>query len=256
MESFSFTTAQLGKQLFYYESCDSTNRVAAQLLQENKAQPGAVVVADFQTAGRGQQHHQWESAAGDNLTFSVILSPKLSVHQQFLLNIIVSLAVAEALKPLLKDEIQVKWPNDIFYQDSKLGGILIQNNLQSAVIRTSVVGIGLNVNQTQFSFPRAISLAMIRHQVMNLQEILNAILLALEHQLQSNPVANSSKLRGLYEARLYGRGKERTFKDKSGLLKGTIQGVEENGSLRIKVNGQIRHYNFHEIQFCWSQDGC
>lgn len=214
------------------------------------------MLADFQTAGRGQQNHQWESAVGDNLTFSVVLFPELAVQQQFLLNIVVSLAVAEALQPFLKDSVKVKWPNDIFYQDSKLGGILIQNNLQSAVIRTSIVGIGLNVNQTQFSFPRATSLAIIRHQVMNRQEILNAILVALEHQLQSNPVVNSSKLRGLYEARLYGRGKERTFKDKAGLLKGTILGVEESGGLRVKVSNQIRQYNFHEIQFCWNQDDC
>lgn len=254
LKSFSFKTAQLGKQLFYYENCDSTNSVASQLLQQNKIQAGAVVFADYQTAGRGQQHHQWESVAGDNLTFSVVLFPNLPVHQQFQLNILVSLAVVEALQPLVKGDIQLKWPNDIFYQDHKLGGILIQNNLQRSTIRTSIVGIGLNINQMQFSFPRAISLAMIRHQVMNREEILNNILLVLELRLKDIYTNNSSKLITLYESRLYGKGKERTFKDATGLFRGTILGVEEGGQLRVQTSEQVRIFNFHEITYCWHTD--
>ena len=256
MKPFSLKTTQLGKQLFYYESCDSTNRVAAELLHDNKIQPGGVVFADYQTAGRGQQNHRWESAVGDNLTFSVVLFPDLPVHQQFHLNMVVSLAVADALQLFLKEAVQVKWPNDIFYQDHKLGGILIQNNLQQATIRTSIIGIGLNINQIQFSFPRAISLAMIRNQVMDREEILSEILVALELKLKSIYTNNSSKLLTLYESRLYGKGKKRIFRDASGQIEGTILGVEENGRLQVQTGGKIQLYNFHEIQYCWQPNNC
>lgn len=251
LESFSFTTSQLGKQLFYYPSCNSTNQVAAQLIQQKKAQPGALIFSEFQTRGRGQQQKSWESAPGDNLTFSLVLFPELAVKHFFRLNILVSLAVSEALNTYVKDEVKIKWPNDIFYHDQKLGGILIQNNLQGTNIKSSVVGIGINVNQFHFNYPRAISLANIRHQVIDREEVLNEILMRLENKLKELLTDDLGKLERKYDARLYGKGVTRTFEDDSRLFQGEITGVDQKGRLAINVKNEPRYYNFHEVRYHW-----
>ena len=251
LKSFSFTTSQLGKQLFYYESCDSTNQIATGLIQQRVAQPGAVVFTEFQTQGRGQQQKSWESAPGDNLTFSVVLFPELVVKHFFRLNILVSLAVAEALNTYVKDEVKIKWPNDIFYHNQKLGGILIQNNLQGTNIKSSVVGIGINVNQLHFNYPRAISLANVRHQVIDREELLNEVLVQLENKLTELSTSDLSGLEEQYNMRLYGKGIIRTFEDDSELFQGEITGVDKEGRLAVNVNNKPRYYNFHEVRYHW-----
>ena len=110
--------------------------------------------------GEGKGKTDWESEAGVNLTFSVIIYPELMVIHQFYLNIIASLAVADALLP--EDDIKIKWPNDILLANQKLCGILIQNNLKTNKIQTSVIGIGINVNQTVFSYTNVTSLALMQ----------------------------------------------------------------------------------------------
>lgn len=251
MKSFSLTTSQLGKQLFYYDSCDSTNRIAVKLVQSSKARHGAVVFAEFQTQGRGQQEKTWESSPGDNLTFSLILFPDLAVADFFRLNVLVSLAVAKALNNWVKDPIRIKWPNDIFYHHQKLGGILIQNNLQGALIRSSVVGIGLNVNQLHFNHPRAISLANIRNQIIDREQLLNEVLICLENVQGELSVSDTAKLERQYNDYLYGKGEKRTFEDNEGLFQGMITGVDKIGRLIIEVKDEPRYYNFHEVRYHW-----
>ncbi|WKN41935.1 biotin--[acetyl-CoA-carboxylase] ligase [Tunicatimonas pelagia] len=251
MKSFSFTTSQLGKQLFYYESCDSTNKVATQLVQQNKAEHGAVIFSEFQTQGRGQQQKSWESAPGDNLTFSLVLFPNLAVKHFFRLNILVSLAVAEALNNWVKDKMRIKWPNDIFYHDQKLGGILIQNNLQGTYVKSSVIGIGLNVNQLHFNHPRAISLANIRNQIIHREKLLNEILVRLENFLGELSTSDLTKLARKYDASLYGKGEKRRFEDNKDQFEGVITGVDERGRLVIEVENEPRYYNFHEVRYHW-----
>ncbi|MEM6842377.1 MAG: biotin--[acetyl-CoA-carboxylase] ligase [Bacteroidota bacterium] len=251
MKSFSLTTSQLGKQLFYYDSCDSTNRIAAKLVQSGKAQPGAVVFSEFQTQGRGQQQKTWESSPGDNLTFSLVLFPDLAVADYFRLNILVSLAVAKALNNWVKDAIKIKWPNDIFYHHQKLGGILIQNNLQSARIRSSVVGIGLNVNQLHFNYPRAISLANIRNQIIDRKRLLNEVLMCLEDTQEELSAGGIANVERQYDAQLYGKGEKRIFEDSNGQFRGVITGVDKSGRLAIDVKGEPRYYNFHEVRYHW-----
>ncbi|HZX59878.1 MAG TPA: biotin--[acetyl-CoA-carboxylase] ligase, partial [Mucilaginibacter sp.] len=112
---------------------------------------GTVIMADDQHAGRGQQNNRWHSEPGKNLTFSLLLRPSfLSVTRQFDLTRAVSMGIIEALRPFLGEKLKIKWPNDIYYEDRKMGGILIENTLQSNQIKNSVIGIGLNINQEAF----------------------------------------------------------------------------------------------------------
>ena len=127
----------------------STNTYLAQLCKENKAKEYHTVIAEHQTAGRGQRGNTWESEAGKNLTFSTVLYPTaLEVKNQFYLSMIASFSVIYALENYT-DGFSIKWPNDIYWKNKKIGGILIENELEGGYIVQSIIGIGLNINQKE-----------------------------------------------------------------------------------------------------------
>ncbi len=251
MESLSLTTTQFGKQLFYYPSCKSTNQIAAELIQDKQAKHGALVWTDHQLAGRGQQGRSWESAPGQNIAASLILYPQWLVSQQFYLNMAVSLAIREALQPFLSDLVLIKWPNDIFVQNGKLVGILIQNSLMADKIHTSVVGMGINVNQKEFIAPRATSLAKEVNQQFSREEVLNLILRCMETRYQQLLSQDYEGIKSDYESYLLGKGERRIFSEKNEKFSGTITGVDESGKLIIQVENELLRYNFQEIAYCW-----
>ena len=144
----------------WYQTIDSTNSQANRELAD--APHGSVWVADFQTAGRGQRGNKWESKAAENLTFTILLRPTfLHPSQQFLISQIASLGVLRYLnsKGL---EAKIKWPNDIYIGNRKICGMLIENSISADKMSASIVGIGLNLNQREFSSdaPNPTSLAM------------------------------------------------------------------------------------------------
>ncbi len=136
--------------IFWVEEATSTNSVLA--AAADRLEHGTAVAAHKQTAGRGQRGNSWESEPGKNLTFSLLLKPKaLPAARQFEISQIVSIAVAQVLREELgTDDVKIKWPNDIYYKDKKIVGILIENSLTGAAIERSIAGIGINVNQATF----------------------------------------------------------------------------------------------------------
>ena len=138
--------------LIALERTDSTNRYLNELC-DTSLQPVAeltTVCADYQTAGKGQRGNSWEAAEGRNLLFSFVLYPTfLEAGRQFILSQVISLSIKEALDGLVEG-VSIKWPNDIYWQEKKLCGILIENDLQGRYIGRSVAGVGLNVNQERF----------------------------------------------------------------------------------------------------------
>lgn len=155
-----------GYNYIYVEECASTNTLASEIITENTAghltTDGLVVIANNQTAGRGQHGNRWQSQAGVNLTFSLIKHPSfLEVDKNFYLNVIASLAVVHAASSLGIRGLRVKWPNDVYYLDKKICGILTECQLSGNSVSSAVVGIGVNVNQTDFGqLPRASSIAL------------------------------------------------------------------------------------------------
>ena len=128
----------------------STNDYLAQLCKESKAKEFYTVMADIQTKGKGQRGNSWESEAGKNLTFSIVLYPTaLEAPKQFCLSMLAALACHEALDNYTNG-FSIKWPNDIYWKDKKIGGILIENELEGEYIVQSIIGIGLNINQEVF----------------------------------------------------------------------------------------------------------
>ena len=151
---------------------------------------GGVVITDEQTAGKGQRGNSWEATPGQNLTFSVLFKPAfLPLSSQFYLNILSSLAIADTLNGYSPEGLAIKWPNDIYIGQAKLGGILIENTLRGQMIEHSIIGIGLNINQKTFSSPKASSLALICGREFVLEQILAELLAHLESrylQLKTN----------------------------------------------------------------------
>lgn len=146
--------------LIHINETNSTNNYLQSLCSEQKVEELTVIVADFQTSGRGQRGNSWESDPGKNLLFSTVIFPEfLEARRQFLISQIISLAIKEELDTYTSD-ISIKWPNDIYWKEKKICGMLIENDLMGRNINQSIAGIGININQEIFhsSAPNPVSL--------------------------------------------------------------------------------------------------
>ena len=241
----------VGKVLHHFENLHSTNDVAAEYLSKSTPVEGTVIITDNQYQGKGQHGSFWVSAPYENLTFSTILYPNwLLAHQQFLLNQITSLAIHQVLEEFGMRDVSIKWPNDIFLGSEKVCGILIRNFLQKAQLRASIVGVGLNVNQTEFGeITGATSMAIVKGESLDLQQIRNAIF----HQFSSIYDLGKSEpdqISATYQQLLYQKDIWAAFADHRGKFTGRIIGVNEMGALQIQLgDSTIKTYETKEIQY-------
>jgi BirA family biotin operon repressor/biotin-[acetyl-CoA-carboxylase] ligase len=248
-----FSGLFVGQNLLTLKEVDSTNNFLKNLLTNSKPLPeGTVIMAEGQFAGRGQQQNQWYSQPGKNLTFSILLCPHfLSISDQFDLTRAISLGVYEALHPLLGDELKIKWPNDIYYGDKKIGGILIENMIQGTQIKNAIIGIGLNINQE--SFPQeagnAASLKQILQKDYDLFALLADICSHIEACYLNLKAGKFDFIRNSYLNRLYWLNQSRNFKADGGIFTGTIKNVRDNGLLVIQRDSEEVVYNLKEIEF-------
>ena len=210
-------------KIIHIEETDSTNRWL-----KAHGEGTMVVVADYQTAGKGCGTNSWESERGKNLTFSMLIHPTdIPASQQFRITEVVSVALCEVL-------------------DKKICGVLIENRLQGNVIVDSIIGIGLNVNQTEFvsDAPNPVSLRQLLGREIDREALLHDFLETLE------AVSLSETTYFAYRNKLFRMGKQAVFSDETGRFEGTIQDVETDGRLLIKdLSGQARRYAFKEVQF-------
>lgn len=211
----------------------------------DSGEQAVTVVADYQTAGRGCGTNTWESERGKNLTFSMLIHPKdIPARQQFHISMAASLAVCEALGQHIGD-LSIKWPNDIYWRNGKIGGMLIENLLQGDVIRDSIIGIGLNVNQQAFrsGAPNPVSMWQITGQETDRQQLLDDILRCMDHYLYHD-------VRPQYLQMLYRRKGFHPYADGDGAFMAEIVEVEDDGHLvLLDDSGQRRRYAFKEVQF-------
>jgi BirA family biotin operon repressor/biotin-[acetyl-CoA-carboxylase] ligase len=247
-------TQIIGKKIIYLPTCHSTNDIATELAPQ--LEEGAVIITSHQTRGRGQRGNSWEAQEGANLTFSVLLKPYfLPAYQQFYLNIAVTLAITDAILPFLLGKVEaqglkIKWSNDIYYEDSKIGGILIENTLEGSSIKYAVVGIGLNINQIHFSYPQASSLSMIIKDKLVLAEVLDHILGKLERRYLLLKEQAHSLLKQDYINMLYRYQQEHLYQDNKGqLFYGQITDIEDNGKLVMQTHEGKRIFDFKEVIF-------
>ena len=244
----------VGQNFVTLKEVDSTNNFLKHLVSNSKPViEGTVIMAENQYAGRGQQQNTWNAEAGKNLTFSILLKPHfLEVTNQFDLIRVVSLGVFDALEPLLGDALKIKWPNDIYFGDLKLGGMLIENMIQGGQIKNAIVGIGLNVNQEVFgpSLPNATSLKQILHQDYDLKALLSEICRHVEAWYLNLRAGKTEDVRKVYLSRLYWLNEMRWFKTAGGIINGKVKNVCYNGLLVIEnTNNEELEFSLKEIEF-------
>jgi len=248
-----FSGLFVGQNLITIKQIDSTNNFLKNSLSNSKPFPeGTVIMAESQYAGRGQQQNRWHSEDGQNLTFSILLNPVfLPLTQQFDLTRTISLGIINTLSPLLGDQLKIKWPNDIYYADGKLGGILIENMVQGGKIKNSVIGIGLNINQEKFplELPNAVSLKQILLKDYDLKLLLLDICKNIEVVYLKLKAGHFDVVRKDYLARLYWLNERKMFKAGGQTFEGIIEHVRENGVLIINNGAGALEYTQKEIEF-------
>jgi BirA family transcriptional regulator, biotin operon repressor / biotin---[acetyl-CoA-carboxylase] ligase len=232
------------------QHCESTNTYLQDLQRSQAVDEGFVVFARQQTAGRGQRGAAWESRAGQNLTASLLLRPNfLSPQRVFWLNIVVSLGILEALQQLTGLPFQIKWANDIFINDKKIAGILIENQMSQDQIETSIVGIGLNVNQLDFQEPKAVSLAMLTQKNYDIEVICRALVQGILGKYRQLAAAQDELLRSRYLQNLYRYQEWHLFEIAGKKVAGQILGINAEGKLALETDNTIRYFGLKEIKF-------
>jgi len=251
LSTFS-NTLFVGKVLLKLNKIDSTNEHALKLLSKNKPSEGTVITAWSQEQGRGQIGRTWQSEPGKNLTFSLILYPTfLSAKRQFLLNQAIAMGVSDGINTFLSD-VKVKWPNDIYVGNKKVCGILIQNILSGINIQSSVIGIGLNVNQIDFAkdLPNPSSLALIAQKEFDLLKVLETICEKIETRYLQLRGGNYNLIQKDYLKYLYRLQEESLFQYPEGeIFSGSIVGVSETGKLKIHHKKGEELFDIREVKF-------
>lgn len=254
MQNNTFSTLFVGQNLIRLLAVDSTNDFLKSLMSNSEPLPeGTVIMADEQFAGRGQQTNHWLAEPGKNLTFSLLLKPSfLAVDKQFLLNMAVSIAINKALTKFLPEGLKVKWPNDVYFGTQKIGGVLIENTIVGSKLKTSVIGIGINVNQAHFDeklAAKASSLFQILQRNVNLLELLAEICKQIEYLYLQLRTGNYTGIRSVYIEMLYKMSKPSLYRQNGEVFEGVITGVSDLGLLQMDRQGMKREFNFKEIEF-------
>ena len=216
---------------------------------------GTVIYTPCQTAGRGQKGNSWESEDGKNLTFSLLLKrPPVKARDQFYLSEAAAMAVVEALTALAGDGFTVKWPNDVYWQDKKICGMLLENSLDGTDIATCIAGIGINVNQERFlsDAPNPVSLVNITGREHDLEPLLKRVCSRIEQQVEAlgDDVARHDMHRRYMEALYRNDGAMHPFEDASGnRFMAAVAAIAPDGTLTLRrQDGTLHDYFFKEVR--------
>lgn len=234
-------------KVIYKEEIDSTNNFLREYENGNDI---TVVWTDFQTAGRGQGTNHWESERGKNLIFSILIHPKnVNAAEQYIISMMTAITISEYLAKALHREVRIKWPNDIYVDDMKIAGILIESCLSGCHIKDCIIGIGLNVNQQVFESdaPNPISMLLIDGKERNREEVLHSLLTLFTEKMEEFDVG---EIRTKYRNSLYRRHGFHQYLDANGSFCAEMITVEDNGHLVLRDSeNHKRRYAFKEVAF-------
>jgi BirA family biotin operon repressor/biotin-[acetyl-CoA-carboxylase] ligase len=261
-------TNMIGKKIIELDRVDSTNAYANRLPGQIDQEEGTVYWAYEQFAGKGQQGNKWESEAGKNLTFTVLIKPKfLRADQQFQLNKVIALGVLDFVESTLSRPaisqnelnssshlpcISIKWPNDIYCVAKKIGGILIEHKIMGQSIDTTLAGIGLNVNQTRFApdIPNPVSMIHILGYELLLKDVLDSVCQYLDQRYQTLKEFGSGSLDESFNQHLLGFERWRNYSREGNLFEGKVCGVDNLGRLIIEQrDGKCHHFSHKEVEY-------
>ena len=221
-------------------------------MREKEHPAGTIVITDYQTAGRGQKGNSWESERGKNLTFSILLHPNhIPPGKQFILSQLISIAIVGVLKEYDR-HFTIKWPNDIYWKEKKIAGMLIEVDLTGSSLSNAIIGIGININQRHFKSdaPNPVSLTQITGKEHNLSELLEKILDSIVDAYTKYSPDNAEEIRQKYMALLFRNKGVYPYLYGEEIFNASIEGIEPNGQLILKKeNGSIHTFAFKEISF-------
>ena len=243
-----------GRESIWLDSISSTNDHASQLLESQKPVEGYAVIANEQTNGRGQFGNTWLSNTNENLLVSYIIYPEfINISDHFTLNIFVSLAVSEVVADLTAQQVYVKWPNDIYSNDKKISGILIQNSLNQKLIKSSVIGIGINVNQKfeGLGINNASSIISISGKMYSIPDVFQKLNEKLDKYYNILKFKEGNdRLRNIYQSNLYRINRVSSFinPQKAEKFNGIIRGVEKSGKLQVEVDSLVSSFDTGQIR--------
>ncbi|MCC7504236.1 MAG: biotin--[acetyl-CoA-carboxylase] ligase [Saprospiraceae bacterium] len=246
-------TLFIGKVYQRFATLPSTNDWLKSETAKNKPPEGTVVRADSQSAGRGQFGSRWESEAGANLTLSILLHPTwLAASLQFFLSMAVALGAKEAVEKF-GVAVSLKWPNDLYAGGKKTGGILIENTLAGTQIQSSIVGIGLNINQINFSpdLPNPTSLALATGRTFDSDQVESALFEGIERRYLQLKAGHLPDIHRDYEAALFRLGLVSRFEktDEHLSFEAVIRGVHQQGFLRLEMpDGRQEQFDLKSIR--------
>jgi BirA family biotin operon repressor/biotin-[acetyl-CoA-carboxylase] ligase len=236
-------------KITHLESVDSTSNYVATAFAEGKLGHGSVILADKQTSGRGQRDSTWHSEGGSNLLFSILLIPdNMSAYESQGVMHCATLALVEVLKSF-GVQACVKWPNDVYVGRRKIAGILIENQLSGTRVSRSILGIGFNINQSDFGELNATSLHLETGSFVDVKEVLLRFLHHFDFQWSALMRCENRDLKSGYTALLLGLNETLLFEDALGEFQGVIQGVDELGRLIVASERGENTYDLKEIRF-------
>ncbi len=255
----TLTSLWPGLEIVALPSTESTNNWLRQMRGQMQGRT-CLVITDFQTAGRGSGTNHWESQEGQNLTFSLQVCPTdLPASRMFALSEVMSLGVARGLEEALcigeqgqESGVRIKWPNDVYYHDGKVCGMLIENDLLGKRVECSVMGVGINVNQDCFvsDAPNPLSLRQIAGHEFVRAQVLSSVLASTRFCLEMMEHGAYADLHALYLCRVYRWREWHLFTDQGGTFEGMIRDIEPDGHLIVQDRtGQERRYAFGEIKY-------
>lgn len=248
-------TLIIGKKVIYLPTCHSTNDIAAEIVHAGLFEEGTIVITDNQVKGRGQRGTVWNANAGENLTFSVILKPTfLPIQEQFLISQVTALAIRAYLGSYVP-ETKVKWPNDIYMNGRKSCGVLIENSLQGTRYATSIVGIGVNINQSEFDNAYATSLRRETGRVFTLGEEFHQLMKYLDaYYIRLRSGNQFEAIRSEYLGHLYGYQQDVKFLYNGHITTGSVTHVTPLGRLRVRLATEPEELEFGLKEIEWVKE--
>jgi len=241
-------------KIYKIDAISSTNDYLKQLYLKKNIHDNFLIITNNQTEGKGQGGSSWESEPKKNLTLSIYKDLKKNkLKNPFIINLIISISIIETLKKYNLPNLKIKWPNDILSASKKISGILIENFFQREFLISSIIGIGLNVNQISFKKAKnAISIASIKKKKIDLTEVLNILTKKISLKFHEIDNLKINDLINEYESLLFKKDKFSKFNINNKIIEGLILGVNQSGKLKVKVGNEIiREYNSSEIKIIY-----
>lgn len=239
----------IGNKIIQLNDVDSTNNFTANLLKQGNLDNGTVIMADNQYAGRGQRGSTWYSDSGMNLICSIFVRyDNLSVEKQFYITQWVSISLI-ALMNRYGLNAKIKWPNDILINNRKVTGVLIENQINSSGIQSSIIGVGMNVNQKHFTGYNATSLTIETNVFYTVKDVLLAFIEELNESMHLIENQKFDELNTMYHEQLWMKDVQSSFSIKDIKYSGVIIGVTPTGQLKVRIENEEKEFDLKEIQF-------